>query len=143
MATQTANRRRIVAALSMTMIALLLASPASAQPPDPFLGSYRAVDFDGSNESLVFGGPDAANGPSNVRRVILRDDSASIACGGGPAFGEGIGFVDGNTIITILELYCDNRGTLIGEDRIDFTYHPETGTLTDTAAGIEVVWSRP
>ena len=143
MATHTATGRRIVAALAMAALALLPASSASAQPPDPFLGSYRAVDFDGSNESLVFGGPDSPTGPSNVRRVILRDDDATIACGGGPLFAEGIGFVDGNTIITILELYCGNQGTLIGEDRIDFTYHPETGTLTDEAAGVEVVWSRP
>ena len=74
---------------------------------------------------------------------MLRDDSATLACDGGRFFAEGIGFIDGNTMITVFELYCGNAGTLIGEDRIDFTFDPETGTLTDEAAGVEVVWSRP
>jgi hypothetical protein len=137
------HARLIVAALSFAAVALAPAAATAGTPPDPFLGSWRAVDFDGSDESLSIGGPDSPNGPSNVRRVVLRDDSATLACGGGRFFGEGIGFIDGTTMISILELYCENAGTLIGEDRIDFTFHPETGTLTDEAAGVEVVWSRP
>jgi hypothetical protein len=112
-------------------------------PPDPFLGSYRAIDFDGSEEFLAFGGPDASGGPSNVRRVILRDDNATIACGGGKFFAEGIGFVDGNEIFVVFELYCGNSGNLIGEDVVTFTADPAAGTLTDQWVGVEVVWTRP
>lgn len=135
--------RLIVAGLTMALVTVMPAATVTAAPPDPFLGSYRAIDFDGSEEFLAFGGPDAAGGPTDVRRVILRDDNATIACGGGKFFAEGIGFVDGNEILVVFELYCGNSGNLIGEDVVTFTADPATGTLTDQWVGVEVIWTRP
>ena len=48
----------VIAGLT-TAAATVAPAPALAAPSDPFLGSYRAIDFDGSEEFLAFGGPDA------------------------------------------------------------------------------------
>ena len=137
------RRAGVVVGLTMAFAVGAPAATSAKAPPDPFLGSYRAIDFDGSEEFLGFGGPDAPGGPSDVRRVILRDDNATIACGGGKFFAEGIGFVDGNEILVVFELYCGSSGNLIGEDVVTFTADPSTGTLSDQWVGVEVIWTRP
>jgi hypothetical protein len=140
--TNLLGRAAIVLSLAMTAV---FAGPvgALAVSSDPFLGAYRAVDtaFDDSNMRLTFGGPDGnPDFPGGVRRVIWHDDNATVACEGGAFFGEGIGFVDGNTILVVFELYCGNAGNLIGEDVVEWTADAATGTLTDSFGN---VWTRP
>jgi hypothetical protein len=131
----------------LTMAVLVATSPAAALAagPDPFTGSYRAIDtsFDNSNMLLAFGGPDqpptAGPGPEGIRRVVWIDDAGTV-CGGDRFFAEGIGFIDGDTILVIIEVYCGNAGNLIGEDVVEFTADASAGKLTDSYG---VVWSRP
>jgi hypothetical protein len=133
-------RRGFLVGLTMALLAAVPGAALAAKPDDPFRGSYQSIDFDGSNQLLAFGGPDAPSGPSNVRRVIYLDDNATLACGGGRFFAEGVGFVDGDSIVVFFEVYCGNAGTFIGDDVIVFTADPAAGTLSDT---YDVVWTRP
>jgi hypothetical protein len=91
------------------------------------------MDFDGSNQTLTLGGP------GDVRRVVYLDDFGTI-CGGDRFFAEGIGFIEGNTIVTFLERYCGNAGVPFGELVLEFQFDPGTGLLAD---GFDIVWSRP
>jgi hypothetical protein len=136
----------IVACLALIMLAVLPAAAIAGAPTDPFVGTYRAIDtaFDDSNMLISFGGPDTTrnaspDGPDGIRRVVWLDDNATIACGGGRFFAEGVGFIDGNMILVIVEIYCGSAGNLIGEDVIDFTADPATGTLTDSYGNL---WTR-
>lgn len=139
------RRELIVVGLTVTMLAAMPAAAMTAGPTDPFVGSYRAIDtaFDDSNMLLTFGGPNrppnAPLGPDGIRRVIWLDDLGTV-CGGERFFGEGVGFVDGNTIFVIFELYCGNAGNPIGEDVLEFTADPSSRTLTDSFG---IVWTRP
>jgi hypothetical protein len=131
----TLTGRRRAAIVIGVLVAVLAAVPAAAiagQPPDPFLGSWRSVDFDGSNQKITFGGP------GEIRRVVYLDDMGTI-CDGERFFAEGVGFVDGNTIFTFLEQYCGSAGAPFGDLGLEFTYDPATGTLTD---GFDIVWTR-
>jgi hypothetical protein len=128
----------------LTISLLVVASAAMASgSANPFRGSYRGIDtpFDNSNMLLTFGGPDASsdNGPSDIRRVIWLDEAAT-SCDGDRFFAEGVGFVEGDTILVVFEIYCGNAAGLIGQDVVEFTYEPATGTLTDSYG---VVWNRP
>ena len=135
----SARRLVIVIAFTMTVLTATPAAALAAKPFDPFVGSYRSIDFDGSNQLLALGGPDAG-WLANVRAVIYHDDAATVACGGRRAFAEGFGVVDGNTIVAFLEVYCDNVGNKVADEVITFTADPATTTLTDSYG---VVWSRP
>ena len=128
-------RRALIVGLTITMLAAGPGAALAAGPSDPFVGSYRAVDtaFDNSNMLLAFGGP------SGIRRVIWLDDRGTV-CGGERFFAEGVGFTDGNTIFVVFELYCGSSGNLIGEDVLELTADPTTGTLTDSYG---IVWARP
>lgn len=132
------HRRLIVSGLAITVLAAAPAAVLAAKPFDPFIGSYRSIDLDGSNQLLALGGPDAGQ-LSNVRAVIYLDDEATV-CGGSRSFADGFGVVNGNTLVAFLEVYCGNARNKIGEDVITFTAKPETGTLTDSYS---VIWSRP
>ena len=132
---ETLTGRRRAAVVIGILVAVVAAVPTAAiagQPPDPFLGSWRSVDFDGSNQLITFGGP------GEIRRVVYLDDMGTI-CDGEQFFAEGIGFVDGNSIITFLEQYCGGAGAPFGELALEFTYDPAAGTLTD---GFDIVWTR-
>ena len=124
-------------AVAIGLLAMILvAMPAAAtagQPSDPFIGSWRSVDFDGSNQLISFGGP------SEVRRVVYLDDMGTI-CDSERFFAEGIGLVAGDTILTVLEQYCGNASVPFDELVLEFTFDAQTGTLTD---GFDIVWSRP
>ena len=116
-------------------LAALGATSVLAAPSDPFKGSWRSIDADGSNQSLAFGGNGA------TRMVTLRDDNATTpACGGGPAVGRGVGEVDGDTIGGTFSLRCAS-GAVFDAD-FEFTYDQATNTLTDSFGG-GVVWTRP
>jgi len=138
-----ATRLGLIAGI-LTISLLVVASAVTARGnSSPFRGSYRGVDtpFDNSNMLLAFGGPDSSGGgPSDIRRVIWKDEVATASCYGDPFFAEGVGFMDGNTILVVFEIYCGNAAGLIGQDVVEFTYDPATGTLTDSYG---VVWSRP
>ena len=77
---------------------------AGAAPPDPFRGTWKSIDVDGSNQTLSFGGV------GETRMVHLFDDFASLApCSGGPATGTGVGSVDGTSIA--VEFFVGNCET--------------------------------
>ena len=139
-----ATRLGLIAGI-LTISLLVVASVVTATGnANPFRGSYRGVDtpFDNSNMFLAFGGPDATSdkGPSDIRRVIWKDEVATVSCDGDQFFADGVGFVDGNTILVVFEISCGNAAGLIGQDVVEFTYDPATGTLTDSYG---VTWSRP
>lgn len=136
------RRAGVIVGLTMAFAGAAPVATSAKAPPDPFLGSYRGIDsaFDDSNMILVFGGPDAPKGPRDVRRVVLLDDLEIFACGGDDFFAEGIGFVDGNTILVIFETYCGNAGNLLGMDEVTFVYDSSTGRLTDSYTN---EWWRP
>ena len=134
----SARRLPIVIAFTMTVLAATPAAAMTAKPFDPFVGSYRSIDFDGSNQLLALGGPDAS-WLANVRAVVYLDDAATV-CGGRRSFAEGFGVVDGNTIVAFFEVYCGNAGNKVADDVITFTADPTTATLTDSYGA---VWSRP
>ena len=139
-----ASRLGLIAAIVTVSLITAASAAMAAGNGGPFVGSYRGIDtpFDNSNMLLAFGGPDASGsqGPSDIRRVIWLDEVATDACDGDRFFGEGVGFVDGNTILVVFEIYCGNADGLIGEDVVEFTYDPATRTLTDSYG---VVWNRP
>ena len=134
------GRGMIIIALTMSMLAAVPAAALAHGPDDPFHGSYRGIDtaFDDSSMLIAFGGPDAPRGPSDIRRVVWLDD-LGVFCEGDRLFAEGVGYVDGNTILVVIEYYCGNAGNLAGEDVVEFTSDP-AGTLTDSYGN---VWSRP
>ena len=132
------RRPLVVGVLAMTMLAAVPAAASTGGSQEPFTGSYRSIDFDGSNQLLALGGPQGGQ-DSIFRRVVYTDDFGTV-CGGARFFGEGVGVIDGSTISVAFEIYCGNAGNLIGEDFITFTFDGATGTLTDS---YDVVWTRP
>ena len=139
-----ASRLGLIAAIVTLSLVLAASVAMAAGKGDPFSGTYRGIDtpFDNSNMLIAFGGPDASGsqGPSDIRRVIWLDEVATDACDGDRFFAEGVGFVDGSSILVVFEIYCGNASGLLGQDVVEFTYDPATGTLTDSYG---VVWNRP
>jgi hypothetical protein len=132
---QRITRRRAGIAVGLVVLALSVipAAAVAGSPNDPFTGSYRSVDFDGSNQLISFGGP------REIRRVVYVDDMGTI-CDGERFFAEGVGMVEGDSIVTFLEQYCGSAGKPFGELVLEFEFDASTGTLTDDFG---IVWSRP
>jgi len=111
------------------IIALVFTLPAAAAPPDGFTGRWEGTDLvDGSTVILTIGG-----NPAGTRLIIVRDDSATVACPitDGAFQGRGTGTVSGNV------LTYSGSGECVREDgSADFSgtlvYDPSTNTLTDT-----------
>jgi hypothetical protein len=84
-------------------------APATAAPPDPFLGSWVSTDTDGSSQKLAIGG-----GPGASHHVQLFDDFAT-SCGEpfSSATGRGIGEADGDVLsVATFEVKCHNGNTV-------------------------------
>ena len=114
------RRPFIIGALTMTMLAAVPVAASAGGSQEPFTGSYRSIDFDGSNQLLALGGPQRGQEldlPSGRLRRRLRH-----RCGGARFFAEGVGVIEGSTISVAFEIYCGNAGNLIGEDFITFTF---------------------
>lgn len=108
-------------------------------PSDPFLGTWRSTDLDGSSQSLSFAG----NG--DVRRFRFVDHNATLACADGGRFlARGTGNVvdDGGRLEATFEtVRCVDRtdtSHLVGVGP-SFEHDPETDTLLDDSG---VVWRR-
>ena len=135
----TQMRRTFIAGgLTLSFLAAAPIAALASEPQEPFTGSYRSVDFDGSNQLLAIGGP-LGGESSTFRRVIYLDDFGTV-CGGARFFAEGVGVIDGPTMSVVFEIYCGSAGNLIGEDFITFDYDGATGTLADS---YDIVWTRP
>lgn len=80
-------RRLLVLATALVCTTFSTASPAGGAPADPFVGTWWAIDRDGSLQQLTFG----AGG-----NMFYRDDSATV-CGGGVGFSTDTGTVNGDT----------------------------------------------
>ena len=131
-------RRIVMFGLAATIIGAIPAAVVASNPPDPFAGSYRSIDVDGSHQLIAFGGP-VSGQYAGYRAVFYLDDSATI-CGGDRAFAKGVGSIDGDSISVALEVSCGSVANQVGEDFIVFTFDQAAGTLTDTYG---IVWTRP
>lgn len=134
-----ATRSTIATVIGALLLGLSGLSAAAA-PADPFVGLWKSVDTDGSDQTLTFSGPDDAT------RVRLFDQHATGgACDpAGPATLEGTGEVsaDGTTIVVTFDsLVCPQGEELLELPiAVTFVHDPETDTLTDDFG---VVWHRP
>jgi hypothetical protein len=118
-------------AVALGIAALGAARGAAASPPDPFLGTWWAIDpSDGSLEQVTFG----ADGS-----LFFRDDSAH-SCGGVQALLNDVGTVSGNTWTGsgTAVLRCPSVGETRGPVLFELTLNPD-GTLS--GVGPEV-WTR-
>lgn len=115
--------------------ALLAGTPAAvAAPAGGINGSWVSVDHDGSNQTLQIMGSGA------FRSVQLYDDVATLACDGGPAYAQGAGPLDGDTLLAFVTVVCRPGGNVVrGRIAIEFVYDDASETLTDFSG---VVWSR-
>lgn len=111
--------------------ALGLSAAGSAQA-DPWIGKWKSVDTDGSNQTLTI-----AKKADGAYDVLLHDDRAS-ACGGIAANGVGVGNVSGNTMTGTTTITCAD-GRVLGTFPFKGTYNAAGDTFTD---GLGVVWSR-
>jgi hypothetical protein len=123
--------------LQSTLIALLagglLATGVVAAPADPFKGAWVSIDVvDDSNQRLTFGGG------GDTRRITLRDQDATVACGGGPAIVRGTGTISGDSITGNLSIRCAN-GNEAADAVVTFTYNSGTNTLADNFG---TTWTR-
>lgn len=131
-------RRLLIVGVAAAIVGAMPAAVAAGNPPDPFSGSYRSIDADGSNQLVSFGGPMSGQYAS-YRAVLYLDDSATI-CGGDRAIAKGVGAIDGNSIGVAFEVSCRSVANHVGDDFIIFTFDPSAGTLTDKYG---IVWRRP
>ena len=134
-------RRRLRVVVLVGVAAIVFAIPPTSlagAPPDPFAGSYRSIDFDGSSQSIAFGGP--VSGPNGGYRAVVYQDDVGTVCGGDRAFARGIGSVDGDTLWSFVEVSCGNVANVIGVDVVGYTVGSAPGTLVDTYGN---TWSRP
>jgi hypothetical protein len=111
--------------------AFVLSAAGSAQA-DPWVGKWRSVDLDGSNQTL-----DITRRADGSYDVILFDDRATL-CGGAAASGAGVGTVSGSLMTGTTNITCAN-GQVAGTFPFRGTYNPQSDTFTD---GLGVVWSR-
>ena len=130
-------RKPVLVATSTLVLALLAAmSPsATAAQDDLFSGTWTSVDLDGSNQQLDIRGP-GLGGYS----MMLRDDSATSACGGSPARVQGSGDAHQTSLVMTGVLTCLPGGNpLRHRIALGFVYSAETDTLTDDSG---VTWYR-
>ena len=131
-------RLLVIVSLAAAILGALPAAVAAGNPPDPFAGSYRSVDTDGSNQVVSFGGP-VSGQHAGYRAVVYLDDSATI-CGGDRAFALGVGAIDGDSIGVVFEVSCRSVANHVEDAYVVFTFDQAAGTLTDTYG---IVWTRP
>ena len=129
-------KRIIIVAVAAGVVGILAVVPtagtSAAPDKSPFVGTWTAVDNDGSNLRLVVhGGPR----PSSVK---ITDDAATSCPSGGPASGIGKAtLVDADTIDVIFRVRCpDDKSKTTVSRTFD---HQSDDTLKDDT---NVIWSR-
>jgi hypothetical protein len=132
------TRRLVVACVVAATIGAMPAAVAAGNPPDPFVGSYRSTDSDGSHQLLAFGASGSGR-YAGYRAVLYLDDSATV-CGGDRAIAKGVGAIDGASIGVVFEVSCRDVADHVADDYIVFAFDQSAGTLTDTYG---IVWTRP
>jgi hypothetical protein len=128
------------AASSLLVAGVLLAPVAPAAATEvAFRGSWVSIDpGDGSNQSLTISG----SGATGKHSVVLRDDVASVACGGARALVPGTGTVSGDTLTWFFTVNCPGSGRPPVNGRVGpglLTYVAMDDTLVDDAGAI---WHR-
>lgn len=131
-------KRSTIVAVVVILVGALGALPAGAEHADRFLGTWRSVDADGSNQWLT------VSEDAGTVEVRLLDDDATGACdSGGPATLEGGGEIsaDGATLhVTFETLDCHvSDPTVDPPVGVDYVHDPIGDTLTDD---FDVVWHR-
>jgi hypothetical protein len=117
-----------------TIIGVLLGTGIISNPfaTHSFVGSWESTDvFDGSHQTLTI----SSDGP----QVTYHDDKASVACGGRPAQGSGIGSISGTQLTVTLSVSCLAPLEPHGTATYTFTYNVSKDTLSDQFGD---VWTR-
>jgi hypothetical protein len=115
-----------IRALSLSaVLALGVISPVVAAQPDPFKGSWSAIDLDGSRMTLTFEG----SGPT---RSVTFVDHRTTCAGGDPVTAVSVGTIEGSSISGEFSEIC---GLISG---YEITHDP----LTNTLSGLDVTWRR-
>ena len=123
---------RTVIAVGLVTATVLTTGAVGTAQTDSWVGSWKSVDLDGSNQTLtITRRADGAYG------VILFDDRAGV-CGGIAASGDGVGTVAGNLMTGTTVITCAD-GRNAGTFPFKGTYNAGNNTFTD---GLGVVWSR-
>src|SRR4051795_4816422 len=121
-------------AAALGALAMTVATPvaASAAAPSGFVGSWSAIDTDGSHLSLAISG-------RNGHLAVNEFDDAATVCGGAPARVVGAGTVDASTLFVPVTVACLPGGNVFRHRVVvTFTYVSGSDTLTDDAG---VVWT--
>jgi hypothetical protein len=125
--------RRIVLFVLVVVGVLLVTAGDATAGGDPFLGGWRSVDTDGSQQSLQV----EPLGPG-YNAVYYRDSFTSGVCHGAPAKIWSRMHVNGNVMKGSGDLRCPNNIHFhLGVGR--YIYDPGTDTLVD---GFGIVWTR-
>ncbi len=128
-------RKVMVAVATATALLVATAGPA-ASAPSPFVGTWVAVDIDGSNLRLTIGG-----GPNPI--INLYDDGATVCSVNVPpdipARARGAGTITESTISSTVDVVCLTPAPVnIGPFAFELEAQPD-GTLTDM---LGVVYTR-
>jgi hypothetical protein len=125
-----------IVTLSMLGVAMVGTTTASAAT-DPFVGTWTSIDTDGSHQTLFVMG----SGARGRHAVLMEDDAATVACGGGPAHLQGAGRVEGYVLSWSFTVTCPGTGRPPFTGRISgsFTYRAGPDTLRDDFG---IIWHR-
>jgi hypothetical protein len=125
--------KRIGLAWVIALVALLLvALPVIAKSGPEFKGAWESIDVDGSFQQLTI------SGNSNNLHIRYFDHMATV-CGGDKAIGRGAANVEGDTISSLLEIWCLNPRRFLADSSFNAVYDPITDTLIDEYG---IVWNR-
>ena len=132
--------RRLMAVLAIVAL-MVPATSVLADPPNPFVGSWEAMDdfgFDQSRNRLMVGG--------NLH-VVYHEDGLTACFNAHEQFvggtGTAVGEISGDTLSFEIEIYCDLRGGKrlpVGPFLFELIYDHTPDTLTATDG---TVFTRP
>ena len=133
--------RRQLIALVVIVAVMVPATPVLADPPNPFVGSWEAMDnfgIDQSRNRLMVGG--------NLH-VVYHEDGLTACFNVHEQFvggtGTAVGEINGDTLSFEIEIYCDLRGGKrlpVGPFLFEMVHDDTTDTLT---APDGTVFTRP
>jgi hypothetical protein len=106
------------------------------EPSDPFVGTWVSVDLDGSSQRL------GLTSVGSTYDVVLYDDMASMACGGGAAVLTGTAAPRNGPLlglsVVLEELSCEGGRFVPHRTTLLFVLDGGTGRLSDSTG---VTWS--
>ena len=129
----------IICFFLILLAALYTTSLASAGTTSPFIGTWYATDWDGSDSRLVIGG--RSNGPF---KITITDNYISF-CDGGPGIIRGNGWLNpenSDLLEADLRLVCFKSGDIL-DYHSTWRYHPNTNMLSSGwQDGYLIIWHK-